>query len=95
MQEVFEGLSVTIAQTDAAGWCPARLGQPATRSAGGRSRRPVQAKHGWTGVSRFAASLVFRRSTTVRAIRTWRTVDEHVGGGITAVTETLRAYLTA
>lgn len=96
VQEVFDGLHVTIAQTDAAAGALPGLGQPAAAqlvaAAGGR----VRAKYGWTDVSRFAAlgipALNYGPGDPNRA----HTVDEHVEvAAITAVTETLRAYLTA
>ena len=96
VQEVFEGLHVTIAQTDAAAGALPGLGQPAAAqlvaAAGGR----VRAKYGWTDVSRFAALGIPALNYGPGDPNLAHTVDEHVGAAaITAVTETLRAYLTA
>ena len=96
VQEVFEGLSVTIAQTDAAAGALPGLGQPAAArlvaAAGGR----VRAKYGWTDVSRFAALGIPALNYGPGDPNLAHTVDEHVEvAAITAVTETLRAYLTA
>ncbi len=96
VQEVFEGLSVTIAQTDAAAGALPGLGQPAAAqlvaAAGGR----VRAKYGWTDVSRFAALGIPALNYGPGDPNLAHTVDEHVEvAAITAVTETLRAYLSA
>ncbi len=96
VQEVFDGLHVTIAQTDAAAGALPGLGQPAAAqlvaAAGGR----VRAKYGWTDVSRFAALGIPALNYGPGDPNLAHTVDEHVEvAAITAVTETLRAYLTA
>ena len=61
-------------------------------AAGGR----VRAKYGWTDVSRFAALGIPALNYGPGDPNLAHTVDEHVEvAAITAVTETLRAYLSA
>ncbi|AQA04083.1 succinyl-diaminopimelate desuccinylase [Mycobacterium sp. MS1601] len=96
VREVFDGLDVTIEQTDAAAGALPGLQMPAAaalvKAAGGQAR----AKYGWTDVARFAAlgipavnygpgdpNLAHRRDERV-----------HVGQ-ITAAVDMLRGYLTA
>jgi succinyl-diaminopimelate desuccinylase len=93
--EVFDGLDVTIEQTDAAaGALPGLSHQPAAelvKAAGGQ----VRAKFGWTDVARFAARGVpavnFGPGDPSLAHR----ADERVPvGQITAAVEMLRGYLS-
>ncbi len=96
VREVFGGLDVTVEQTDAAAGALPGLGRPAAArlvaAAGGR----VRAKYGWTDVSRFAALGIPALNYGPGDPNLAHTVDEHVEvAAITAVTETLRAYLTA
>lgn len=95
VREVFDGLPVTVEQTDAAAGALPGLSRPAAarlvEAAGGQ----VRAKYGWTDVARFAAlgtpavnygpgdpNLAHRR-------------DEHVQvDQITAATDMLRTYLS-
>jgi succinyl-diaminopimelate desuccinylase len=56
----------------------------------------VRAKYGWTDVSRFAALGIPALNYGPGDPNLAHTVDEHVEtAAITAVTETLRSYLTA
>ena len=94
VHEVFEGLPVSIEQTDSAAGALPGLGQPAAAALVAAAGGQVRAKYGWTDVSRFAAlgipalnygpgdpNLAHRRDENVEIAQ------------ITAVTETLRAYL--
>ncbi|ORA82036.1 succinyl-diaminopimelate desuccinylase [Mycobacterium malmoense] len=55
VHEVFDGLDVTIEQTDAAAGALPGLSQPAAKSLVEAAGGQVRAKYGWTDVSRFAA----------------------------------------
>ena len=95
MREVFDGLDVSIEQTDAAAGALPGLSRPAAarlvEAAGGQ----VRAKYGWTDVARFAALGIPALNYGPGDPNLAHTVDERVEvAQITAVAETLRAYLT-
>ena len=95
VQEVFDGLDVTIEQTDSAAGALPGLSQPAAAALVAAARGQVRAKYGWTDVARFAAlgipavnygpgdpNLAHRRDECV-----------HVGQ-ITEAVDVLRGYLS-
>lgn len=95
VREVFDGLPVSVELTDSAAGALPGLGQPAAAQLVAAAGGQVRAKYGWTDVSRFAAlgipalnygpgdpNLAHRRDERVEIAQ------------ITAVTETLRAYLS-
>ncbi|MGV0745461.1 succinyl-diaminopimelate desuccinylase [Mycolicibacterium sp. XJ870] len=94
--EVFDGLDVTIEETDAAAGALPGLTQPAAAALVAAAGGQVRAKYGWTDVARFAAlgipAVNFGPGDPNLAHR----VDERVPvTAITAATDMLRAYLTA
>ena len=95
VREVFDGLDVSVEQTDAAAGALPGLSRPAAarliEAAGGQ----VRAKYGWTDVARFAALGIPALNYGPGDPNLAHTVDERVEvAQITAVTETLRDYLT-
>ena len=96
VREVFDGLPVTIEQTDAAAGALPGLSLPAAARLVAAAGGQVRAKYGWTDVSRFAALGIPALNYGPGDPNLAHTVDEHVEvAAITAVTETLRAYLSA
>jgi succinyl-diaminopimelate desuccinylase len=96
VQEVFQGLDVSIEQTDGAAGALPGLQHPAAAGLVDAADGLVRAKFGWTDVSRFAAlgipAVNFGPGDPNMAHRR----DEHVHvEQITAVTATLRDYLTS
>jgi succinyl-diaminopimelate desuccinylase len=96
VHEVFQGLDVTIEQTDGAAGALPGLQAPAAKALIEAADGLVRAKFGWTDVSRFAAlgipALNYGPGDPNLAHRR----DEHVTvSQITAVTATLRDYLTS
>lgn len=94
VREVLDGLPVTLEQTDSAAGALPGLTQPVAAALVAAAGGQVRAKYGWTDVARFAAlgipalnygpgdpNLAHRRDENVEIAQ------------ITAVTETLRAYL--
>ena len=93
---MFGGLDVTVEQTDVAAGALPGLHHPAAAALVRAADGMVRAKYGWTDVARFAAlgipavnygpgdpNLAHRRDERVSVTQ------------ITAVTQTLRRYLTA
>ena len=95
VREVFDGLDVHLEQTDVAAGALPGLAHPAAAALVEAADGMVRAKYGWTDVARFAAP-ASRRSTTDRATPT-RAPPRRAGrvAQITAVTDTLRRYLSA
>lgn len=96
VRSVFDGLPVDMELTDSAAGALPGLAQPAAaqlvEAAGGQ----VRAKYGWTDVSRFAAMGIPAVNYGPGDPNVAHRRDEHVEiAHITAVTEVLRAYLTA
>jgi succinyl-diaminopimelate desuccinylase len=96
VREVFDGLDVTIEQTDAATGALPGLSQPAAaalvQAAGGQ----VRAKYGWTDVARFAALGIPAVNYGPGDPNLAHRADERVQvAQITEVTEMLRRYLSA
>lgn len=96
VREVFDGLDVAIEQTDAAAGALPGLSWPAAARLVAAAGGEVRAKYGWTDVSRFAALGIPALNYGPGDPNLAHTVDEHVDvAAITAVTETLRTYLSA
>ncbi len=92
--EVFDGLDVTLAMTDAAAGALPGLNRPAAAALVAAAGGEVRAKYGWTDVARFAALGIPAVNYGPGDPNTAHRADEHVDvGQITAVTETLRRYL--
>lgn len=96
VHEVFDGLDVTVEQTDAAAGALPGLTKPAAAAlvdaAGGR----VRAKYGWTDVARFAALGIPAVNYGPGDPNLAHRADERVSvDQITATTQMLRGYLTA
>ena len=95
VREVFDGLDVSIEQTDAAAGALPGLGRPAAAQLVAAAGGQVRAKYGWTDVSRFAALGIPALNYGPGDPNLAHTVDERVEvAQITAVAEMLRAYLT-
>ena len=95
VREVFQGLPVTIEQTDAAAGALPGLTEPAAAALVAAADGQVRAKYGWTDVSRFAALGIPALNYGPGDPNLAHTVDEHVDvDQIAAVTEMLRSYLT-
>ncbi len=95
VREVFDGLPVTIEQTDAAAGALPGLDRPAAAQLVAAAGGQVRAKYGWTDVARFAALGIPALNYGPGDPNLAHTVDERVEvAQITAVAETLRAYLT-
>jgi succinyl-diaminopimelate desuccinylase len=94
VREVFEGLDVTLAMTDAAEGALPGLSRSAAAALVAAAGGEVRAKYGWTDVSRFAALGVPAVNYGPGDPNTAHRADEHVDvDQITAVTEMLRRYL--
>jgi succinyl-diaminopimelate desuccinylase len=95
VQEVFDGLDVSIEMTDSAAGALPGLTKPAAAALVDAAGGQVRAKLGWTDVARFAAlgipAVNFGPGDPNLAHR----VDEHVDPAqITAATDMMRRYLT-
>ncbi|TFV55489.1 succinyl-diaminopimelate desuccinylase [Mycobacterium sp. PS03-16] len=96
VHEVFEGIDVTIEQTDAAAGALPGLSKPAAAALVEAAGGQVRAKYGWTDVARFAALGIPAVNYGPGDPNLAHKVDERVDvGQITAVTRMLRGYLTA
>jgi succinyl-diaminopimelate desuccinylase len=96
VQEVFDGLDVTVEQTDAAPGALPGLSRPAAAALVDAAGGQVRAKYGWTDVARFAALGVPAVNYGPGDPNLAHRADERVSvGQITAATEMLRGYLTA
>ncbi|MGE0215555.1 succinyl-diaminopimelate desuccinylase [Mycolicibacterium sp.] len=95
VQEVFDGLDVTLELTDAAAGALPGLGQPAAAALVEAAGGQVRAKYGWTDVARFAALGIPAVNYGPGDPNLAHRSDEHVEvGQITAATALLRRYLT-
>jgi len=95
VREVFEGLDVTIEQTDVAAGALPGLHHPAAAALVAAADGMVRAKYGWTDVSRFAALGIPAVNYGPGDPNLAHRRDERVAiAQITAVTDTLRRYLT-
>ncbi|OBI94071.1 succinyl-diaminopimelate desuccinylase [Mycobacterium alsense] len=95
VHEVFDGLDVTIEQTDAAVGALPGLSQPAAKALVEAASGRVRAKYGWTDVARFAAMGIPAVNFGPGDPNLAHTRDERVAvGDITAAVEMLRRYLS-
>ncbi|OBG37711.1 succinyl-diaminopimelate desuccinylase [Mycobacterium alsense] len=95
VHEVFDGLDVTIEQTDAAVGALPGLSQPAAKALVEAASGRVRAKYGWTDVARFAALGIPAVNFGPGDPNLAHTRDERVAvGDITAAVEMLRRYLS-
>ena len=96
VREVFDGLDVTIEQTDGAAGALPGLTAPAAAALVAAADGRVRAKYGWTDVSRFAARGIPAVNYGPGDPNLAHTVDERVPvEQITAVAELLRGFLSA
>ncbi|MFM8598219.1 MAG: succinyl-diaminopimelate desuccinylase [Mycobacterium sp.] len=96
VREVFDGLEVTLEQTDAAAGALPGLHHPAAAALVDAADGLVRAKYGWTDVARFAALGIPAVNYGPGDPNLAHRRDERVSvAQITAVTDTLRRYLTA
>jgi succinyl-diaminopimelate desuccinylase len=94
VREVFDGLDVTIEQTDAAAGALPGLTRPAAAALVEAAGGEVRAKYGWTDVARFAALGIPAVNYGPGDPNLAHRADEHVPvHQITTATEVLRAYL--
>lgn len=96
VHEVFDGLDVTIEQTDAAAGALPGLTRPAAAALVDAAGGQVRAKYGWTDVARFAALGIPAVNYGPGDPNLAHRADEQVSvAQITAATDMLRRYLTA
>lgn len=96
VREVFDGLDVTIEQTDGAAGALPGLTAPAAAGLVAAADGRVRAKYGWTDVSRFAARGIPAVNYGPGDPNLAHTVDERVPvEQINAVAELLRGFLSA
>jgi len=96
VHEVFDGLDVTIEQTDAAAGALPGLAAPAAAALVAAAGGQVRAKYGWTDVSRFAALGIPAVNYGPGDPNLAHRRDERVPvAAITAAVEMLRRYLSA
>jgi succinyl-diaminopimelate desuccinylase len=96
VNEVFGGLDVTVLQTDVAAGALPGLQHPAAAALVQAADGMVRAKYGWTDVARFAALGIPAVNYGPGDPNLAHRRDERVSvAQITAVTQTLRRYLTA
>ena len=95
VREVFDGLDVHLEQTDVAAGALPGLSHPAAAALVAAADGMVRAKFGWTDVARFAALGIPAVNYGPGDPNLAHKRDERVAlAQITAVTETLRRYLT-
>ena len=95
VREVFDGLEVTLEQTDVAAGALPGLQHPAAAALVAAADGMVRAKYGWTDVARFAALGIPAVNYGPGDPNLAHRRDERVAvAQITAVTEVLRRYLT-
>jgi succinyl-diaminopimelate desuccinylase len=96
VREVFDGLDVSIDQTDSAAGALPGLSTPAAKALVDAADGQVRAKYGWTDVSRFAARGVAAVNYGPGDPNLAHTVDERVPlYQITAAATMLRSYLSS
>lgn len=96
VHEVFDGLDVQVEQTDVAAGALPGLHHPAAAALVSAAEGLVRAKYGWTDVARFAALGIPAVNYGPGDPNLAHTRDERVAvAQISAVTATLRDYLTA
>jgi succinyl-diaminopimelate desuccinylase len=96
VRDVFDGLDVTIEQTDAAAGALPGLTKPAAAALIAAAGGEVRAKYGWTDVARFAALGIPAVNYGPGDPNLAHRADEHVTvDQITATTDVLRRYLSA